>query len=298
VTIPGKTHADRWIVTFELCSADYFRTLGLRLLRGRVLSDADVDSASHVIVINQTLARMYFKDEDPIGKQIKFNRLDQIADAPHDAYFEVIGITGDIKNQGLREAPTPAAYMPYPITGAFYERFLLKTAMAPLSMLATIRQEIWAVDSSIALARTGTIESYLEEWTYGEPEFTTIAMGIFAGIGLALVIIGVFSVMAYTVSLQTHEIGIRMALGAQQGDILKMILVKGLRLIAAGIVVGLVASYGATRLIASQIWGVSPTDPLTFAGVVLAIVVVGLAACVLPARRATQVDPLIALRHE
>ncbi len=125
-----------------------------------------------------------------------------------------------------------------------------------------------------------------------------ITLGIFAGIGLALVIIGVFSVMAYTVSLETHDIGVRMALGAQQSDILRMVLLKGLRLIAAGIVVGLLASYGATRLIASQIWGVSPTDPLTFAGVVLAIVVVGVAACLLPARRATRVDPLIALRYE
>ncbi|MGP8156382.1 MAG: ABC transporter permease [Candidatus Acidiferrales bacterium] len=298
VTIPGKTHADRWVAEFELCSADYFRTLGIHLLRGRVLSDADVDSASHVVVINQTLARMYFKDGDPIGKQIKFNRLDKIADAPHDAYFEIIGITGDIKNQGLREAPIPEAYLPYPITGVFYERFLLKTAMDPLPMLATVRREIWAVDSNIAFAQAETVEGNLEQWTYGEPEFAVITLGIFAGIGLALVIIGVFSVMAYTVSLQTHEIGIRMALGAQQDNILRMVLLKGLRLIAAGIVVGLLASFGLTRYLSSQIWGVSPTDPLTFAAVVLAIVTVGVAACLLPARRATQVDPLIALRYE
>ena len=298
VTIPGKTHADRWISLFQLSSADYFRTLGIHLLRGSLLSEADVASARRVIVINQTFAQMYFKDEDPIGKQVKFNRLDQMADAPHDAYFEVIGIMEDIKNQGLRDAAMPEAYMPYTITGAYYERFLVKTAVDPLSILPIVRQEIWAADSSIALTETGTIESFLKEWTFGEPEFAVITLVIFAGIGLALVIIGVFSVMAYTVSLETHDIGVRMALGAQQSDILRMVLLKGLRLIAAGIVVGLLASYGATRLIASQIWGVSPTDPLTFAGVVLAIVVVGVAACLLPARRATRVDPLIALRYE
>jgi putative ABC transport system permease protein len=124
------------------------------------------------------------------------------------------------------------------------------------------------------------------------------SLGAFAGIGLMLVVIGVFSVMAYTVSLQTHEIGIRMALGAQQGNVLHMVLRKGMRLIAAGIVIGLVASFALTRLLASQIWGVSAMDPLTFSAVVAVVIAVGLVACLLPARRATRVDPLVALRYE
>jgi putative ABC transport system permease protein len=298
VTIPGKTHSESWTAVFRLCSADYFRTVGVRLLRGRLLSEADVTSTRRVAVINQTFARAYFKDEDPIGKQIKFNQFDQIADAPHDAYFEIIGVVGDVKNAGLRNAPIPEACLPDTVTGGYFRRIMVKTAVDPLSLLPTIRQEIWAMDSNIALTQTDTIENFMKRWTYGEPEFAMDTFGAFAGIGLALVIIGVFSVMAYTVSLETHDIGVRMALGAQPGDILKMILLKGLRLIGAGVVVGLLASLGLTRLIASQIWGVSPTDPLTFTAVVVAIIAVGLAACLLPARRATQVDPLIALRYE
>ncbi len=299
VTIPGKTHPESWTTNFRLCSTDYFRTLGIPLIRGRLLSEADVTSARRVVVINQTFAREYFKDEDPIGKQIKFDQLDQIADAPHDAYFEVIGITGDIKNQGLRNAPIPEASLPYTITGAYFRRILVKTAVEPLSILGNVRQEIWAMDSNIALTQTGTIESYLKQyWPYEEPEFAATTLGVFAGIGLALVIIGVFSVMAYSVSLQTQEFGVRMALGAQQNDILKMVLLKGMRLTAAGAVIGVLASYGFTRFLSSQIWGVSSTDPLTFAAVVTVIVLVGLAACWIPARRAARVDPLVALRYE
>jgi putative ABC transport system permease protein len=299
VTVPGETHSETWNVQFELCSEGYFRTLGAHLIRGRLLSDDDVNSVRQEIVVNQVLARKFFKDEDPIGKTVKFNVFDQLPDAPHDAYFQIIGVVGDVKNNTLRDPTLPEAYMPYTITGVGRARaIMVKTAVDPLSLLANVSKEIWAVDSSIALTQTGTVESYLQNFSYAAPEFGLAALGIFAGIGLVLVIIGVFSVMAYTVSLQTHEFGIRMALGAQQGDILKMVLLKGLRLIGAGVVVGLLASVGLMRLIASQIWGVSATDPLTFAAVVAAILAVGLAACLLPARRATQVDPLIALRYE
>ncbi len=298
VTVPGKTHSDRWNALSELVSEDCFRTIGLRLLRGRLLSQDDVDSARLVAVVNQTLARKFFKDEDPIGQTIKFNTFDSVPDAPHDAYFEIIGITADAKNQGLHDPPMPEAFVPYTITGGFFRGIMVKTAVDPLSLLPSVRREIWAVDSGVPLTFTGTLEGYLKEFSYAAPQFGLVTLGIFAGIGLVLVVIGVFSVMAYSVSLETHDIGIRMALGAQQDNILRMVLKKGLRLIAAGIVVGLLASFGLTRLIASQIWGVSPTDPLTFAAVVAAIVLVGLAACLLPARRATQVDPLVALRYE
>jgi len=297
VTVPGKTHSDRWTAQSELVSQDCFRTLGLRLLRGRLLSQDDVDSARLVAVVNQTLARKFFKDEDPIGKTIKFNVFDN-TDAPPNAFFEIIGVTADAKNQGLQDPPMPEAFVPYTITGSFFRGILVKTAVAPLSLLPSVRQEIWTVDSGVPLTFAGTLDGYLKEFSYDGPQFGLVTLGIFAGIGLVLVIIGVFSVMAYSVSLETHDIGIRMALGAQQDNILRMVLLKGLRLITAGIVLGLLASFGLTRFLASQIWGVSPTDPLTFAMVVAAIVVVGLAACLLPARRATQVDPLVALRYE
>jgi putative ABC transport system permease protein len=299
VTVPAETHSQSWRAELDLCDDAYFKTLGLGLMKGRLLSEVDVDSATHVVVINQTLARSFFKDEDPIGKTIKFNVLDQVSDLPHDTYFEIVGVVADMKNQGLRDPPVPQAFMPYSVTGVGTSRsIMVRTAVAPLSMLASVRREIWSIDSNVALTETGTIESYLQQYGYAEPEFGLIALGTFAGIGLVLVIIGVFSVMAYSVSLQTHEIGVRMALGAQQSDILRMVLKKGITLIVAGIIIGLLASAGLTRFLASQIWGISATDPWTFGAVAAVILVVGLAACLLPSRSATRVDPMVALRYE
>jgi putative ABC transport system permease protein len=299
LTIPGKTHVEPWNAQFDLCDQDYFKVLGLHLLRGSLLSEADVDEAAHRIVINQTLARAYFKDEDPIGKTIEFNTLDQVPDAPHNAYFEIVGVVGDMKNQGLRSPPMPQAFMPYSVTGVESSRsIMVRTVVAPLSLVPDVRREIWSVDSNVALSETGTIEGYLHQYGYAQPELGLMGLATFAGVGLMLVIIGVFSVMAYTVSLQTHEIGVRMALGAQQNDILRMVLTKGLALIAAGVLIGLLASVGLTRFLASQLWGISATDPWTFGAVAAVILVVGLAACALPARSATRVDPIIALRYE
>jgi putative ABC transport system permease protein len=298
VTVPGKTHAETWNSIFQLCSEGYFPTLGIRLVRGRLLSEADVESARHVIVANQTLVRNFFGKEDPIGKSIKFNLLDTLPESPKDAYFEIIGVVADVKNRGIQESPQPESFMPYSVSGAGERGVLVRTAVEPLSMLKNVRNEIWSVDRGVALTFTGTLEGYLEQFSYSQPRFGLILFGVFAGIGLVLVAIGVFSVMAYSVSLQTHEIGIRMALGAQQSSVLKMILGKGLLIIAIGIAVGELASFGLTRLIKSQIWGVSSHDPMTFAAVLAVLVVVGISACLVPARRATQVDPLVALRYE
>jgi putative ABC transport system permease protein len=299
VTIPGKTHAEDWQAQLDLCDQDDFKTLGLGLLRGRLLSEADVDSARHVVVINEAMARNYYKDEDPIGKTIKFNLLEQVQDVPHDTYFEIVGIVSDMRNQGLRQQPVPQAFMPYSVTGVGTGRaIMLRTAVTPMSLLPSVRREVWVVDPNVAFDDPGTIDSYLQRYGYAEPEFGLIAMGAFAGIGLVLVIVGVFSVMAYSVSLQTHEIGVRMALGAQQSDILRMVLKKGLTLIVAGIIIGLLASAGLTRFLASQVWGISATDPWTFGTVAAVILVVGLAACALPSRSATRVDPMVALRYE
>ena len=175
---------------------------------------------------------------------------------------------------------------------------VMRTAGDSGGTLKAVRQEISALDRDIAISETGTIESYLKLWYFAEPQFILMVLGAFATIGLVLVIMGVFSVMAYTVSLRNHEIGIRMALGAQQQDVLRMVLKTGLVLITGGAIAGIIISLVLTRLIASQIWGVSATDPWTFSAVVLVIFVAGLAACLLPARRATQVNPLIALRSE
>ncbi len=190
VTIPGKTHAEAWQAELDLCDDEYFKTLGLPLLWRRLLSEDDVASARHVIVINEKLARAYFKDEDPVGRTVKFNVLDQVPDMPRDIYFEIVGIVSDMKNVGLRDAPMPQAFMPYSVTGVDTGRaIMVKTAVAPLSLLPDISPEIWDVDSNVALSESGSIESYLQQYGYALPEFSLIALGTFAAIGLVIVII-------------------------------------------------------------------------------------------------------------
>jgi putative ABC transport system permease protein len=298
VTVFGKPlprHADSMV---DLCGESYFQTLGIRLLRGRLISETDIGSARYVAVVNQSFARAYFGNEDPLAQKIKFDVFDQLPGTPHNAYFEVIGMVADFRNRGPQESPTPEAFLPYSITG-IGERFIFaRTAVDPKSLLATVQREIWAVDSNAAVTSTGSIQNLLAEEVYTRPKFGLITISIFAGLGLALVLIGIFSVMAYTVALQTHEIGVRMALGAQNGNVVTMVLWKGLRLISVGMLVGVLASLGLTRFLAGQISGVSTTDPLTFLAVVALFLAVGLIASLLPARRAAGIDPLVALRYE
>ena len=283
---------------FQLCSEGYFKTMGRHLLSGRLLTESDVDAARPFAVINDTFAKTHFKNEDPIGQKIKFNLFDELPQSTKDQYFEVIGVVADAKNRGLQQGIEPEAYIPYTVTGAMERGILVRTGVEPMSMLMLVRREIWAVDRNVALTLTGTLEGYLQQFSYAGPKFGLILLGVFATVGLVLVSIGVFSVMAYSVSLQTHEIGIRMALGAPISDVLKMVLSKGLRLITLGMVLGVLASIALTRFVASQFWGVSPRDPITFIGVMVLLAAVGTAACLVPARRATRVDPLIALRYE
>ncbi len=298
VTIPGKTHSDPWRAMFQLCSEGYFQTMGRHLQRGRLLTESDVDAARPVAVVNETLAKAYFGKQDPIGQKIKFDLFDELPQSTKDRYFEIIGVVADAKNRGLQESIEPEAYIPYSVTGAMERGIMVRTGVDPMSMLMLVRREIWAVDRNVALTFTGTLEGYLQQFSYAGPEFGLILLGVFAGVGLVLVAIGVFSVMAYSVSLQTHDIGIRMALGAPTSTVLKMVLRRGLRLIAVGVVLGMLASTALTRLIASMFWGVSPHDPVTLIGVLLVLAAVGTLACLVPARRATRVDPLVALRYE
>jgi putative ABC transport system permease protein len=298
ITVPGKTHSEAWNVDFDVCSEGYFRTLGLHLVRGRLLSASDVDTGRFVAVVNQTFARLYLGGQDPLGQKFKFNVMDQVPQAPHEAYFEVVGIVGDIHNDGVQNAPFPQAYVPYTISAYENRALLIRTAVDPLLLVKNVQEQVWAVDHNVALTDAETLTYYMQQFSYAEPRFGLESVGAFAAIGLLLAAIGIFSVMGYTVSLQTHEIGIRMALGAQRADILKMILRKGLALVTVGILIGLVISLAGTRMLTSVLWGVSANDPLTFSAVVVVVLAVGAAACFLPARRATRVDPLVALRYE
>ncbi len=216
--------------------------------------------------------------------------------ASADARFEIVGVVGDVKNSGPQQPAVPMAFIPPMITGEFILQ--VRTTVEPASLMHAMQERVWSVNRNELFWIFDPLAEFLEEHTYAAPEFGVTLSGPLAGIALVLVVIGVFSVMAYTVSLRTQEIGVRMALGAQQGEILRMVLRTGFVLLAAGISIGLVASYGLTRFLASQIWGVSATDPWTFGVVAALVVITGLAACLMPARRAASVDPLVALRYE
>ena len=299
IDITGKTHAEKWEAIFSLCSEGYVPTLQLRLLHGRTFSEMEVNSARKVAVVNQTLVNKFFGHEDPIGRLVKINMLENLPDSPvKDPVFEIIGVISDARNQGLRDPAMPEVLVPFTITGTFDRAILVRTSVPPMTLLNNIQREIWALDRNIALSSAGSLQGYMMQFMYAEPRFSVILLGVFAGVGLVMVAIGVFSLIAYTVSRQTHEIGIRMALGAGRADVLRMVLRAGLQLLGMGVGVGLLASFGVTRVIASQLFGVSPRDPVTLGSVMAVVAVVGLAASYFPARRGTRVDPMVALRYE
>jgi putative ABC transport system permease protein len=299
IDIVGKTHAEKWRAMFQLCSEGYFSTLQLRTILGRTLSETEVNGARKVAVVNQTFVNKFLGNEYPIGQKVKINMMESMPDSPvKDPVFEIVGVISDARNQGIQEPPIPEMFVPYTITGAFERGIMVRTSAPPLSLLDDVRREIWAVDRSVALTLTGSLEDFLKRYSYAEPRFSLVLMIVFASVGLALVALGVFSVIAYTVARQTHEIGIRMALGAGAADVMRMVLRRGLQLVGLGVGVGLLASFALTRVIASQLWEVSPRDPLTLGAAVAVVALAGLAACYFPARRATKVDPMVALRSE
>jgi putative ABC transport system permease protein len=299
VTTPGLTRDVE--AGMDECDENCLGTLEMRLIAGRWLSRDEVETRQLAAVVNESLAHALFGETNPVGKQLQakgfkkqFNH--STADLPENPVFEIVGLVGDTKNAGPQAPVLPMAFIPPMFTGDFILQ--VRTKVEPGSMMHAVQEAVWSVDRGEVFWVLGPLAESYEQHTYATPEFGVSLSGPLAGIALLLVVIGVFSVMAYTVSLQTREIGVRMALGAQQGEILRMVLRRGAGLIAAGIGIGLLASYGLTRFLASQIWGVSATDPWTFGAVVGLVVITGLAACLLPARRAAGVDPLVALRYE
>jgi putative ABC transport system permease protein len=298
IEIPGKTHSEKWRALYQLCSEGYFPVLKIQFLTGRPFTEGDVNGAKKFAIINQTFAKKYLGGDNPIGQRVRLSQMETALDPVHDPWFEIIGVVADAKNRGLQDAPEPEVWVPYTVTGSFERGILVRTAKDPLSMLNAVREEIWATDRSVALTMTGTLDGYISQFSYAGPRFGFFLLGIFASIGLVLVSIGVYSVLAYTATRRTHEIGIRMALGAERGDVLKLVVTMGLRLVILGVVIGLMVSLGVARVMATQVWGVSPYDPATLITVPLLLLITGLIACWVPARRAARVDPLVALRYE
>ena len=298
VEIAGKSHQEKWYSLLQLCSEDYFAVLRIPLLEGRIFGGEDVNHKRQVVVINQTFRRRYLEKDNPIGQKIQLHQEREFLEGMADKWFEVIGVVADARNRGLEEPIDPEVWAPYTVTGSAMRGILVRTTNNPTSMVKALAKEIWATDPSVAMAEPNALDYFLDLFTFAQPRFGLWIVGIFAGIGLALVTIGVYSVIAYSTARRTHEIGLRMALGAAAGDVLKMVLWQGLRFLAAGIAAGLAASFALSRIIAGQLWGVSAYDPLTLAAVVLLLIIIGTLACWIPARRATRINPLAALRCE
>jgi putative ABC transport system permease protein len=298
VDIPGKVHDEKWTALFQLCSEGYFSVLRVPLLEGRFMTEAEVNDARKVAVVNQEFVKKYFGTENPIGQKFRLAFLETIPDPIKDPWFEIVGVSGNVKNQGLRDPIMPEVWIPYTTTGAGERGILVRTSQDPLSMLKPVRDAIWATDHNVALTLTGSLEGFIQQYSLAAPRFGFLMMTIFACIGMILVTIGVYSVIAYTTARRTQEIGIRMALGAEGSNILRLVLGSGLRLVGLGVAIGIAASLGVGRLISSELWGVSAHDPATLAMVSGGLLAIGAAACWFPARRATRVDPMSALRYE
>ena len=295
--IPGLSQDDPWRAIFQLCSDGYFKTLGIRVLRGRDLTPEDLADARRVAVVNRMFVERYLGGRDAIGGRIKV-KTEALQAGPDDPGFEIVGVVADAKNRGIQEPSFPEVVIPSSITKLAGRGLLVKTAGAPLATAENVKREIWAVDRGVSIGSLRTMSEFLRQFSYAEPRLGLYVFSAFAGLGLALVILGVYSVIAYNVSRQTQEIGIRMALGAERSDVLRMTLRTGLQLVAIGVVIGVSVSLAATRVLASQLWNVSPSDPLTLTLVVAIVALAGLAASYFPALRATRVDPMVVLRCE
>jgi len=293
IDIAGKTHQEDWQADFQGVSEGYFSTLRIPLKEGRTFTEAEVNDARKVAVVNQTFVRKFLHDENPIGQQVRLLR----ADVTPDASFEIVGVAGDVTNNGLQTPIEPEFWLPYTIISS--QRILMvRTAQDPATMMDAVRKEIWTADSGIALADTSTLEDRLSNYVYAGPRFGFVVMAIFGCVGLILVTIGVYSVLAYATARKTQEIGIRMALGAERGHVLGMVIRTGLRLVCAGIAVGIALTLTLGRVIGTELVGVKVYDPVTLAATSLLLTITAAVACLVPARRAARVDPVVSLRYQ
>ncbi len=273
---------------------DFFRTLGLPLLAGRDFNHGDTRNAPKVFIVNEAFARKVFGTVDVIGKRLSTDK-----ESGHFLWGEIVGIAGNVREARPGAEPVkPEIYIPFSqartATGVF---LLLRTEPDPLTIVSAIRECVWTLDKNRPVSSIKTLDQQIAE-NYAAPKSQSVLLGVFGALGFLLALIGVYGVMSYLVSQQTREIGIRMALGAAPNSVLRLVISHGLKLAVAGVAIGLATSLALTRFIGSLLFGVSPTDPLTFAAVAISLTLVAVAACCIPARRAMRVDPIIALRHE
>jgi putative ABC transport system permease protein len=273
-------------------SADYFKAMGIPLRRGRGFTERDTKDSPRVAVINETMAQKMFPGEEPLGKRITF---DSREDKPE--WFEIVGIVGDVKQYGLDQATTMQTYEPYTQQTFSYMTLVVRAPGDPTNLTAAIRNEILKLDKDQPAGNIKTLNEYFST-SIAQQRFSMALLGVFAAVALVLAAVGIYGVLSYAVTQRTHEIGIRMALGAGQRHVLRLVVGQGMVLTVIGVAGGLVAAFALTRLMASLLFGVTATDAATYASVASTLFAVALLACYIPARRATKVDPLVALRYE
>jgi putative ABC transport system permease protein len=293
---PPAAPGQRAMTDYRLTSPDYFAAMGMKLVKGRAFSRYDNETGPGVVIINETLAAHFFAGEDPIGK-----RLDLSGD-PKDLR-EIVGVVADVRNYGVDAEVKPEVYVPFLQSAPEYLSgvvsaltIVVRSAIEPASLGAALREQVQALDKDQPVSEIKTMEWYLAD-SMAQRRFNMFLLGAFAGLALVLAAVGIYGVIAYTVTQRTHEMGIRIALGAKGGDILRLVFVNAMTTTLTGIALGLGAAFALTRLLRSLLYQVSPTDPIVFAAIPLLLVSVAVIATYLPARRAMKVDPITALRE-
>ncbi len=277
---------------FNEAQPDYFRTMGIPLIEGRYFKATDTAKSAPVILINQSMARRWWPNESPLGKRIK-----QGFPESKTPYREIVGVVGDVKQDGPDAPQLTEIFLPVAQEPTNAMTLVVRTSGDPLSMAAGVEKEIHTLDSNLPVARVQPMTQYFSE-ALARRRFSTLLLGIFGTLALVLAAVGIYGVMAYSVAQRTHEIGIRVALGAQRTGILMLVVGQGLRFAFLGVLAGLTGAFVLTRWMASLLFGVTATDPLTFAAVAVVLISIAAAACYVPARRAMKVDPMVALRYE
>jgi len=300
--IVGQTRDDSKRIAVNLASADHLRAFAVPLRGGRMFDAAEVRRGDRVAVINEAAAKLWPAGENPIGARLRLGILEQapartFVDTSRPPEVTIVGIVANTRNTGLRSEPAAAVMVPYTVVAALNRTLAVRTSGDPNLLLNPVRAELRALDPEQPLGRPITLDEILGQEVV-QPRFTMALFSAFAALGLALAAAGIYSVLSFHVTLRTHELGVRMALGAPRSHVLGLMLMMGGRLVLVGLVVGIVASLAATRFLRSQLFGVQPTDPLAYAAVVVLLGVVTLLACYVPARRAAGVDPMVALRQE
>lgn len=272
---------------FRRVNTQYFHAMRIPLLRGRNFTDQEVRESAKVVIISDLLARRVFPDEEPLGKRLIL----VMANQP----YEIIGIVGDIRHRGLESTPSPAMYLPTNQTPG--TNVVVRTQGDPANLAGAVRQEVRAIDPDQPVAAVRTMNDWMDMAVAG-PRYRTALLALFAFVALVLASTGIYGVLSYSVSQRTHEIGVRMALGAKRSDVMRLVVRQGMTLVVIGVGLGVVGAIALTRVMSTLLFGVTARDPLTFAAVGALLIVVAFVACYLPARRATKVDPLVALRYE